>query len=313
MEMHQVRYFLAVVRALNFTRAAEECNVAQPSLTRAIRQLEEELGGDLFRRERPHAQLTELGQRMVPPLQQCYDSALSARSLATSIKSGEVASLRVALSQTIDLAMLLPHIVELKKRFKRLELKLLRGDAAETAQHLKEGRAELAVASSLGEAWERFDLWPLYTESFHLIVSNRHPLSDREVVSFDDLRNEPLLLRTYGEHAALLADLCRNQRLKVEHAHESNSQVDIATLLEQGFGFTLAPNSEPITGNVVRRPVEGLDLQRTVFLYSVAGRQRTPIAASIMKSLRAADWSRWSNQVFPRNAASNSSTVIRLR
>ena len=58
MEMHQVRYFLAVARALNFTRAAEECHVAQPSLTRAIRQLEGELGGDLFRRERPQAQLT---------------------------------------------------------------------------------------------------------------------------------------------------------------------------------------------------------------------------------------------------------------
>jgi DNA-binding transcriptional LysR family regulator len=51
--MHQVRYFLAVARTLNFTRAAEECNVAQPSLTRAIKLLEGELGGDLFRRERP--------------------------------------------------------------------------------------------------------------------------------------------------------------------------------------------------------------------------------------------------------------------
>ena len=50
MEMHQVRYFLAVARTLNFTRAAEECNVAQPSLTRAIKLLEGELGGDLFRR-----------------------------------------------------------------------------------------------------------------------------------------------------------------------------------------------------------------------------------------------------------------------
>ena len=68
MEMHQVRYFLAVAEVLNFTRAAEECHVAQPSLTRAIKQLEEELGGDLFRRERPHAQLTELGQRMLPLL-----------------------------------------------------------------------------------------------------------------------------------------------------------------------------------------------------------------------------------------------------
>ena len=90
MEMHQVRYFLAVARTLNFTRAAEECHVAQPSLTRAIRQLEGELGGDLFRRERPQSQLTDLGQRMLPLLKQCYDSAVSARSLASAIKSGEV-------------------------------------------------------------------------------------------------------------------------------------------------------------------------------------------------------------------------------
>ena len=68
MEMHQVRYFLAVAQLFNFTRAAEECNVTQPSLTRAIKQLEDELGGDLFRRERPKAQLTELGQRMYPLL-----------------------------------------------------------------------------------------------------------------------------------------------------------------------------------------------------------------------------------------------------
>ena len=75
MEMHQIRYFLAAARTLNFTRAAEECNVAQPSLTRAIQQLEEELGGDLFRRERKLSHLTDLGQRMLPLMQQCYDMA----------------------------------------------------------------------------------------------------------------------------------------------------------------------------------------------------------------------------------------------
>jgi DNA-binding transcriptional LysR family regulator len=92
MEMHQVRYFLAAVSELNFTKAAEKCNVAQPSLTRAIKQLEAELGGDLFRRERPQAQLTDLGQRMLPLLKQCYDSAVGARSLASAIKGGEVGS-----------------------------------------------------------------------------------------------------------------------------------------------------------------------------------------------------------------------------
>src|SRR5580704_14874598 len=103
MEMHQVRYFLAAAAELNFTKAAEKCNVSQPSLTRAIKHLEGELGGDLFRRERPQTQLTELGERMVPLMKQCYDSALGARSLASSIKSGEVGALRLAVSHSIDL------------------------------------------------------------------------------------------------------------------------------------------------------------------------------------------------------------------
>src|SRR5258706_16433975 len=110
MEMHQGRYFLAVARTLNFTRAAEECNVAQPSLTRAIRQLEEELGGDLFRRERPRAIMTELGERMHPLLKQCHDSALGARSLASSIKSGEVGALRLGPVRPVDPSPFIPPL-----------------------------------------------------------------------------------------------------------------------------------------------------------------------------------------------------------
>ncbi len=74
MEMHQISYFLAVARTLNFTRAAEECHVAQPSLSRAVRKLEEELGGDLFRRERGRTHLTELGRTMLPFLGQAHAS-----------------------------------------------------------------------------------------------------------------------------------------------------------------------------------------------------------------------------------------------
>ena len=199
MEMHQVRYFLAVARTLNFTRAAEECNVAQPSLTRAIRQLEDELGGDLFRRERPHAQLTELGQRMQPLLQQCYDSALGARSLASSIKRGEVGSLRIAVSATIETALLMPYILELRKHFKRLEVKLLRGTAPQVAEFMKNSSAELAIASSLGDTWDRLDTWPLFSEGFDLVVGGSHHLAGCSSVRLSDLRSESLLMRTYCE------------------------------------------------------------------------------------------------------------------
>ena len=68
MELSQVRYFIALCRTLNFTRAAEQCNVTQPAFTRAIQRLEEELGGALLFRERNLTQLTELGRSLQGPV-----------------------------------------------------------------------------------------------------------------------------------------------------------------------------------------------------------------------------------------------------
>src|SRR5437762_1976669 len=82
MEMHQVRYFLAVAQELNFTRAAEHCHVAQPSLTRAIKLLEDEFGGALFHRERSRTHLSELGQMVYPFLKQVHDQAQLVRQQA---------------------------------------------------------------------------------------------------------------------------------------------------------------------------------------------------------------------------------------
>ena len=150
MEMHQVQYFLAVARTRNFTRASEECNVSQPSLSRAIKLLEAELGGDLFVRERPAAQLTTLGQYMRPLLAQCYESALSARSLADAIRKQAVGSLTLVLSRSVDIAPLAVPLARLQSQFGRLQLRLLRGQRDDITDALKGGEADFAIASSLG-------------------------------------------------------------------------------------------------------------------------------------------------------------------
>jgi DNA-binding transcriptional LysR family regulator len=293
MEMHQVRYFLAVARALNFTRAAEECNVAQPSLTRAIRQLEGELGGDLFRRERPQAQMTELGQRMLPLLKQCYDSAVSARSLASAIKKGEVGSLRLALSSTIDPSLVTPHVVELGKLFHGLELKLLRGTGSEVLEYLKRGDVELGIAAQIGDEWERLDSWPLFTEDFQLLLNTMHALAERPTVVLDDLRQERLMVRTYCETTPELLDVLRAREFDVTRFHEVSADGDLIALLEAGLGVALVPRSTQSTATLIRIGVEDIEIKRTVHLYGVAGRQRTPVAAAMMKMLRAYDWSRY--------------------
>jgi DNA-binding transcriptional LysR family regulator len=293
MEMHQVRYFLAVAQALNFTRAAEECHVAQPSLTRAIRQLEGELGGDLFRRERPHAQLTELGQRMLPPLKQCYESALSARSLATAIKKGEVGSLRLVLSQAIDQSVVMPYVIELGKLFHGLQLKLLRGTGFEVIDFLKRGDAELGLGAGIGDEWERLDRWPLFTEDFHLIVNSAHPIASHSAVGLDDLRQERLVTRTYCETTPQLLEVLRGRGFDVDSRHETGAESDLIALLEAGIGIAFFPRSTTSPPNLVRVKVEGLELNRTVYLYGVAGRQRTAVGTTLMKMLRACDWSRY--------------------
>lgn len=293
MEMHQVRYFLAVARTLNFTRAAEECHVAQPSLTRAIRQLEGELGGDLFRRERPQAQLTELGQRMLPLLKQCYESALSARSLASAIKKGEIGTLRLAVSSAIDPSLVTPHVVALGKHFEGLDVKLLRGTGSQVIEHLKKGEVELAVAAKVEEEWERLDSWALFTEDFQLFVNAAHSLVSQVSVALDDLRPERLMVRTYCETTPMLLDLLRARDFDVTRFHEVSTDVDLISLLEAGIGVALVPRSTQNPATLMRLAVTGIDLKRTVYLYGVAGRQRTAVAAALMKMLRAYDWSRY--------------------
>jgi DNA-binding transcriptional LysR family regulator len=292
MEMHQVRYFLAVAKNRNFTRGADECNVSQPSLTRAIKQLEGEFGGDLFRRERPQAQLTELGERMLPLLTQCYESAVSARELAMSMKKGEVASLRLALSHTFDINLLMPHLNEVRQRFDRLDCRLLRGTAAEVVGLLKNGDAEIALASDLGEDWDRLDRWPLFTEDFILLVNAQHRLAQRRSVELAELRQERLLLRTYCEHSATTAALLRSHGLDVELGYQITSESDLMSMLASDLGVAIVPRSTSSPDTLARVAINGLELSRPVHLYGVAGRQRTPVAALIMKMLRAANWSR---------------------
>src|SRR5437762_393263 len=172
MEMHQVRYFLAVAQLLNFTRAAEECNVTQPSLTRAIKQLEAELGG----------------------------------------------------------------------------------------------------AAEIDEAWDRLDVWPLFTESFELVVSDGHRLAGRRSIGLDDLRAEQLLSRAFCEHSARISASLREHGIDVEHGHEVSNEHDLIELVEADIGVAMVPHTSPVPETLTRAAVAGLDARRTVSLYGVAGR-----------------------------------------
>ena len=101
MEMHEVRYFLAACETMNFHRAASSCNVTQPALTRAIKKLEIELGGSLFRRDHSGAQLTDFGRLMRPHLEDVLGRTKNAQQVARSFLRLEAAPLTLGVMCTI--------------------------------------------------------------------------------------------------------------------------------------------------------------------------------------------------------------------
>ena len=144
---------------------------------------------------------------------------------------------------------------------------------------------------SIGEAWDRLDTWKLFDESFDMVFSRGHRLASHETIGLEDLKPERFLLRNHCEKGADLAELLRAKGLNADHRHEVSSDQDLLALLEANIGIGFLPrtvNAPPEPG--ARIAVPGFDLGRTVCLYGVAGRQRTPVAATFMKMLRAANW-----------------------
>jgi DNA-binding transcriptional LysR family regulator len=291
MEMHQIRYFLAVARTLNFTQAADECHVAQPSLSRAIKKLEEELGGDLFRRERALTHLTELGRIMLPLLTQAYDTAASAKTLASAYRKGGLAPLRLALSQTIDMRLLTRQLSSFIEAMPDIELVFFRGSPAEVAERLKSGDFEIAVAGPLEGNWDRFRSYTLFRTTFHLFMNRAHPLANQQSVALSRLAGERLMVRPYCELADVVSRSLAEHGVAMTEADTLASDHDVLAMLEANLGISLLPATTPRSDVVLSVPVEGLDVEGAVMLHTVIGRQHSPAAAGLIQLLRAANWS----------------------
>jgi DNA-binding transcriptional LysR family regulator len=289
--MQQIRYFLALAETLNFTRAAEDCNVSQPALTRAIQALEGELGGDLVRREGRHSHLTELGKRMLPLLQRCYESALTARELARAVTKNEVAPLAIAVSNTVNLELFMPLVSELFRTFPGLQLRLQHGPALTLLSELKSGNYDLAIASSVEDGWERLDRWPLFAEGFEVALPASHPLALRNTLSLSDLSGAALLKQTGCEDRPAVERWFSEHGGALTASHEYDSHHDLKALLQASAAVALVPVSAPQFTEIKRVRLEGLEVTRTVHLYAVAGRLRSAAAAAFLNLVRSTDFS----------------------
>jgi len=178
MEMHQVRYFLAVAEELNFSRAARSCEVSQPALSRAIKLLEAELGGDLFRREGKNTHLSELGQMVRPHLEMVCSATADAKRVSRDLMQLKTVPLKLGIMSTIAPDEIVDLIAALKAQHPGLELRLCDASAAELRDRLLAGDLEVAIYALPGEQRDETHMMPLFSEQMVIAVNRSHRLSN---------------------------------------------------------------------------------------------------------------------------------------
>jgi DNA-binding transcriptional LysR family regulator len=292
MEMHQIRYFLAVAETLNFTRAAEHCNVAQPSLTRAIKKLEDELGGELFHREGRRTHMTDLGNIMLPLLTQSLDSAMAAKNQAQSYGKAEIANLRLGLSNTVDIRTMQGVLGELLRVMPDLELQISRGTVEEIEKGLEAGQTDIVLTAKYEEGWDRIVQWPLFNEKFVVVANSNHQLASKNELNLSDLEDQNIVNRAHCEQASWLPELLQNNDVNANFTHEVTSDADLEFLLNHDLGVSVIPETILFADDdFARLPIENGRYQRSLSLLAVAGRKYSKPVDLLIKLLRAKDWS----------------------
>lgn len=289
MEMHQVRYFLAVCETLNFTRAAAACNVAQPSLTRAIKKLEEELGGDLFRRERNKTHLTGLGQLMKPYLETIYGAIETAKAKADGFHSLDTAPVRLGVMSTIGPGQIVPLLSRLHEEIPSIEIEIKEAPGNELVDLMLDGEIEVALLGLPGLP-DRLRAIPLYTERYTIAFAKGHRFEQMNAIPCRDLDGEDYLKRIHCEFSDHFKALEEEKTWTVNIRYSSEREDWVQALVLAGHGCSVMPEFLPTLPGIATRPVSEPAVSRTISMVTVSGRAHSPLLRSIMRIASAFPW-----------------------
>lgn len=285
MELHQVRYFVSLCRTLNFTRAAAECNVTQPALTRAIQKLEDELGGPLLFRERATTQLTPLGRAMVPHLTAMLTAAETARRIADEELGRQRMSLRIGLGPAIAAARVADVVGQLTRFCPALAVQFEEAGSGTLVEYMLSDMLDCAVLPDSPELPERLHRWKLCDEGCVVVLPAEHRLALLDSLTAEALAGETLLV---GERCGGFAlRLIEASQWSFTVRRCGGSWVQMLDLVRAGLGLALLPDALAIGAGLMSRPLAQPLLQRSVLLTLVAGRPQGAAVANFVKLCRA--------------------------
>ncbi len=290
MTLTELRYIVAVARERHFGRAAEACFVAQPTLSSAVKKLEEELDVKLFERGSSEVTVTPLGEDIVRQAQTVLDQAATIKEIAKRGKDPLAGSLRLGVIYTIG-PYLLPDLVRhVITHVPQMPLMLQENFTVKLLEMLRTGELDCAI---LAEPFTDAGLAvaPLYEEPFMVAVPHDHPLATRTAISADELKQETMLLLGTGhcfrDHVLeVCPEFARfsSDAEGIRKNFEGSSLETIKYMVASGMGVTVVPRlsvpKEP-QPHIVYIPFEAQDVptRRVVLVWRRSFTRYEAIAA----------------------------------
>lgn len=271
MELHQIRYFLNLADTLNFTEAAMRSGVAQPTLTRAIQKLEEELGGTLVYRDGKDTRLTALGRDVRAEFAEISEREQRVRALSLHRVRGRREVLTLGFVHSLPPALVTSFVAHALKQMPMLELivrPVARGDVIEM---LLSGEIDGAFTSDPVTTHGKIATAAMITERLVLAMAASDPLAAQSLVPLEALAAQPYLDRLHCEFRSRVNDHLRDRAIAMTPRLRSEREDFIQQAVAEGAGVCMLPEQSAIVAGLALRPVEGLALSRSIAFQSVSG------------------------------------------
>jgi LysR family hydrogen peroxide-inducible transcriptional activator len=274
MEFHQLRYVCAVADTGNFSRAAERCQIAQPSLSQQVLKLEEDLGAKLFDRLGRSVRLTEAGRAFIPQARAVLEQMEVARLSAADKNADFRGSIAVGVIPTVAPYLIPSYAATFAKNYPDAKLRIVE----ETTSVLVEGLRNLSIdvaILALPLRHKDLKLFPIRTEPLFAVLRRDHPRASAESLALKDLRGESFVMLRDGHcFRDLSLRTCTRARITPNIAFESGQFSSLLGMVAAGVGVSLVPEMA-IDRNLGCRYVRLSDAQATRTIVAAVLRRRS--------------------------------------
>jgi LysR family hydrogen peroxide-inducible transcriptional activator len=241
MEFHQLRYVCAIAETGSFSRAAERCQVAQPSLSQQVLKLEEDLGAKLFDRLGRSIRLTEAGRAFLPHARSILSQMETARSSVADKCADVSGSVAVGVIPTIAPYLMPRYTTTFAKKDPEAKLRIVEETTPVLVESLRDLSIDLAILA-LPLRHKDLELFPLHTEPLFAVLPKDHPRVSAESLALKDLRGESFVMLRDGHcFRDLSLAACTHARVTPRIAFESGQFSSLFGMVAAGVGISLVP------------------------------------------------------------------------